>query len=91
MNITPGSKDYGTFVGLAMWAKGLQNDALSSISEIGKKEQQIISSWLSGVQNDERTLQQVFDSMSYADLQNLQKALDLPETTLEYETAKDGN
>ena len=79
LGITPGSKDYGTFVGLAMWAKSLSRDALTAKNELGKKERQIISSWISGVENDERGLSQIFDSMTYEDVLRMKEELGIPD------------
>lgn len=81
LDITPGTDKFGTFVGLAMWAKGITNDAVKNLIDTDIKGERLISAFISNNSEEERSLKDIIDDMSYEDLMKLNEEWNLIDTS----------
>ena len=68
LDIKPGTEKFGNYVGLVMWAKELAKDGVARLQENGKRANQMLTGFLTGVQNSEESLQNILSKLDYKQL-----------------------
>lgn len=75
LDIKPGTKQFGNFVGLVMWAKDLTTEKIKQLGENEAKANQLVNAFLTGNQEEDRDLATILKDMSIDDLLELNETL----------------
>lgn len=83
LDIRPGTKKFGNYVGLVMWAKDLAKQGVEGLNEIEKKANGLVNGLITGNQEDDRNIKEILGNMSYGDLMKINEDLGIAETEVE--------
>lgn len=83
LDIRPGTKKFGNYVGLVMWAKDLAKQGVEGLNEIEKKANGLVNGLITGNQEEDRNIQEILGNMSYGDLMKINEDLGLAETEVQ--------
>ena len=61
LDIRPGTKKFGNYVGLVMWAKDLAKQGVEGLNEIEKKANGLVNGLITGNQEEDRNIQERCD------------------------------
>ena len=85
LDIKPGTKKFGNYVGLIMWAKDLAKQGITSLNEIEKSANSLVNGLVSGSQEENRGIQEILGTMTYGDLLKINDEFDLIDTEVQRE------
>lgn len=76
LDIKPGTKEFGNFMGLVMWAKDLAKDGVTHVNDTAKRINQTSTEFITGVQNSEDSLESILSKMDQGQVQWLAEEID---------------
>ena len=85
LDIKPGTKKFGNYVGLIMWAKDLAKQGITGLNELEKSANSLVNGLVSGNQEESRGIQEILGTMTYGDLLKINDEFDLIDTEVQHE------